>query len=63
MRIDLFGVALRMTMPEVIRQYLWLFERKRTTRSQRAIRRLRRVPAWAPLRSILFVPDQWDRDF
>ena len=49
-----FGVALRMTMPEVIRQYLRSFERKHAIDSLKAIGRFRKVPRWAPMRSLLF---------
>ena len=51
-----FSVALRMTMPAVIRQYLRSFERKHAMKSLQAIGRFRRVPPWAPMRSVLFNP-------
>ena len=43
-----FSVALRMTMPEIIYQYLRHFERERRTRTLRRMARLRRWPRWVP---------------
>lgn len=49
-----FSAALRMTMPQVIRQYLRSFELHQQVRSLGPIARFRRIPAWIPRRSALF---------
>jgi glycosyltransferase involved in cell wall biosynthesis len=49
-----FSAALRMTMPEVVQQYLRSFERKQKMKSLAAIRRFRRLPRWTPSRSAVF---------
>jgi glycosyltransferase involved in cell wall biosynthesis len=49
-----FSAALRMTMPQVIRQYLRSFELHQRVRSLGPIARYRRIPAWIPQRSALF---------
>jgi glycosyltransferase involved in cell wall biosynthesis len=49
-----FSAALRMTMPEVVQQYLRAFERKQKIKSLAALRRFRRLPRWAPSRSAVF---------
>lgn len=49
-----FSAALRMTMPQVIRQYVRSFDRHQRTRAMEAISRFRRIPAWIPSRSAIF---------
>ena len=49
-----FSAALRMTMPEVVQQYLRSFERKQQMKSLAALRRFRRLPRWTPSRSAVF---------
>jgi glycosyltransferase involved in cell wall biosynthesis len=49
-----FSAALRMTMPQVIRQYVRGFDRQQRARALEAISRFRRIPPWVPSRSSLF---------
>jgi glycosyltransferase involved in cell wall biosynthesis len=49
-----FSAALRMTMPEVIRQYLRSFDLHQRARAMEPISRFRRIPAWVPQRSAIF---------
>jgi glycosyltransferase involved in cell wall biosynthesis len=49
-----FSAALRMTMPQIIRQYLQSFDRHQRARALEAISRFRRIPAWIPSRSAIF---------
>ncbi len=49
-----FSAALRMTMPQVIRQYVRGFDRHQRTRALEALSRFRRIPSWVPSRSALF---------
>jgi glycosyltransferase involved in cell wall biosynthesis len=49
-----FSSALRMTMPQVIRQYVRSFDRHQRTRAMEAVSRFRRIPSWVPSRSALF---------
>lgn len=49
-----FSAALRMTMPQVIRQYVRSFDRHQRTRAMEAISRFRRIPSWIPSRSAIF---------
>jgi glycosyltransferase involved in cell wall biosynthesis len=49
-----FSAALRMTMPQVMRQYLRAFDLDQRSRALEPIARFRRLPAWIPSRSILF---------
>jgi glycosyltransferase involved in cell wall biosynthesis len=43
-----FSVALRMTMPQIIHQYLHHFDRERRTRTLRRMAKLRTWPRWIP---------------
>jgi glycosyltransferase involved in cell wall biosynthesis len=49
-----FTAALRMTMPQIMHQYLRSFELHRQTRALRPISWYRRLPAWLPSRSLFF---------
>src|SRR5437667_9092370 len=49
-----FSAALRMTMPQVVRQYLRSFDIYQRSRALEPMSRFRRLPAWIPSRSILF---------
>ena len=49
-----FSAALRMTMPQVVRQYLRAFDLHQRSRALEPVSRFRRLPAWIPSRSVLF---------
>ena len=49
-----FSAALRMTMPQIIRQYLRSFDLQQRTRALEPISRFRRIPSWVPSRSAIF---------
>jgi glycosyltransferase involved in cell wall biosynthesis len=49
-----FSAALRMTMPQIIRQYLRAFDLHQRARALEPISRFRRIPSWVPSRSTLF---------
>jgi len=49
-----FSAALRMTMPQIIRQYLRSFDLQQRTRALEPISRFRRIPSWIPSRSAIF---------
>lgn len=49
-----FSAALRMTMPQIIRQYLRSFDLHQRARALEPISRFRRIPAWIPSRSAIF---------
>jgi glycosyltransferase involved in cell wall biosynthesis len=49
-----FSAALRMTMPQIIRQYLRAFDLHQRARALEPISRFRRIPAWVPSRSAIF---------
>ncbi len=49
-----FSAALRMTMPQIIRQYLRAFDLYQRSRALEPISRFRRIPAWIPSRSAIF---------
>ncbi|MGC2109123.1 MAG: glycosyltransferase [Candidatus Korobacteraceae bacterium] len=49
-----FAAALRMTMPQIIRQYLRSFDLQQRTRALEPISRFRRIPSWIPSRSAIF---------
>jgi len=49
-----FSAALRMTMPQIIRQYLRAFDLQQRTRALQPISRFRRIPSWVPSRSAIF---------
>ena len=49
-----FSAALRMTMPQVVRQYLRSFDIYQRSRALEPMSRFRRLPAWIPSRSIFF---------
>lgn len=57
-----FSAALRMTMPQVIRQYVRSFDRHQRARALEAVSRFRRIPSWVPSRSALFRAsvNRWD---
>jgi glycosyltransferase involved in cell wall biosynthesis len=58
-----FSAALRMTMPQVIRQYVRSFDWYQQARSLEAVSRFRRIPSWIPSRSTLFRAStpRWER--
>jgi len=49
-----FSAALRMTMPQIIRQYLRSFDLQQRARALEPISRFRRIPPWIPSRSAIF---------
>jgi glycosyltransferase involved in cell wall biosynthesis len=49
-----FSVALRQTMPMIIRQYMRSFDRAHNQNALRPFSRFRRLPRWVPLRSAIF---------
>jgi glycosyltransferase involved in cell wall biosynthesis len=49
-----FSAALRMTMPQIIRQYLRSFDLHQKSRALEPISRFRRIPSWIPSRSAIF---------
>jgi glycosyltransferase involved in cell wall biosynthesis len=49
-----FAAALRMTMPQIIRQYLRAFTLHQKRKALEPIARFRRLPNWVPSRSRLF---------
>jgi glycosyltransferase involved in cell wall biosynthesis len=49
-----FSAALRMTMPQIIRQYVRSFDRHQRARALEAVSRFRRLPSWIPSRSAIF---------
>jgi glycosyltransferase involved in cell wall biosynthesis len=49
-----FSAALRMTMPQIIRQYLRSFDLHQRSRALGPISRFRRLPSWIPSRSAIF---------
>lgn len=49
-----FSAALRMTMPQIIRQYLRSFDLHKHQRALEPISRFRRIPGWVPSRSAIF---------
>jgi glycosyltransferase involved in cell wall biosynthesis len=49
-----FSAALRMTMPQIIRQYLRSFDLHQRSRALGPISRFRRIPSWVPSRSAIF---------
>src|SRR5205823_6939195 len=50
MAMQNFSAALRMSMPEIIRQYIRSFDLQHRVKVLRAVSRLRRMPRWMPLR-------------
>jgi glycosyltransferase involved in cell wall biosynthesis len=54
-----FSAALRMTMPQIIRQYVRAFDRHQRARTLEAVSRFRRIPAWVPSRSAIFRASRW----
>jgi glycosyltransferase involved in cell wall biosynthesis len=53
MALQNVSAALRMSMPEIIRQYLRTFELRREIENMRSITSLRKLPHWLPLRNKL----------
>ncbi|MFB3813604.1 MAG: glycosyltransferase [Terriglobales bacterium] len=49
-----FTAALRMTMPQIVRQYLRSFDLHQRARAIERIGRFRRIPGWLPSRSTIF---------
>jgi len=49
-----FASALRMTMPQIVQQYLRAFDRKARSRMLEPMSRFRRIPAWVPSRSAMY---------
>jgi glycosyltransferase involved in cell wall biosynthesis len=49
-----FSAALRMTMPQIIRQYLRSFDLQQRASALAPISRFRRIPTWVPSRSAIF---------
>jgi glycosyltransferase involved in cell wall biosynthesis len=49
-----FSAALRMTMPQIMRQYLRSFSLAQKRKALEPISRFRRVPGWIPSRSTIF---------
>jgi glycosyltransferase involved in cell wall biosynthesis len=49
-----FSSALRMTMPQIIRQYLRSFDLHKRAKALEPISRFRRIPGWVPSRSAIF---------
>ena len=54
-----FSAALRMTMPQIISQYVRAFDRHQRARALEAVSRFRRIPAWVPSRSAIFRASRW----
>jgi glycosyltransferase involved in cell wall biosynthesis len=54
-----FSAALRMTMPQIIRQYVRAFDRHQRAQALEAVSRFRRIPAWVPSRSAIFRASRW----
>lgn len=54
-----FSAALRMTMPQIIRQYVRAFDLHQRARALEAVSRFRRIPAWVPSRSAIFRASRW----
>jgi glycosyltransferase involved in cell wall biosynthesis len=48
-----FSAAMRMTMPQIVRQYLRAFDVYQRTRALEPLRRFRRIPGWVSTRSAL----------
>ena len=53
MALENVSAALRMSMPEIIRQYLRTFELRQELGNLRTLSTLRRLPHWMPLRNLL----------
>ena len=53
MALQNVSAALRMSMPEIIRQYLRTFELRQELHSMRSLSSLRKLPHWLPMRNIL----------
>jgi glycosyltransferase involved in cell wall biosynthesis len=51
MALQNVSAAMRMSMPEIIRQYLQTFELRQELSSMRSLSAARRLPAWLPLRN------------
>jgi hypothetical protein len=47
------SAALRMSMPEIIRQYLRTFELRQELEQMRSLSSLRKIPRWLPMRDLL----------
>jgi glycosyltransferase involved in cell wall biosynthesis len=47
------SAALRMSMPEIIRQYLRTFELRQELDEMRSLSALRKIPRWMPMRNLL----------
>jgi glycosyltransferase involved in cell wall biosynthesis len=49
-----YSAALRMTMPQILRQYLRSFDLQKRRRALGPLSRFRRIPGWVPSRSAIF---------
>lgn len=49
-----FSAALRMTMPQIVQQYVRGFDLYQRAKAMQPISRFRRIPEWVPSRSMLF---------
>jgi glycosyltransferase involved in cell wall biosynthesis len=49
-----FSAALRLTMPQIIRQYVRSFDWHQRARALETLGRFRRIPSWVPSRSAIF---------
>jgi glycosyltransferase involved in cell wall biosynthesis len=49
-----YSAALRMTMPQIINQYMRSFDLQKRRRALRPLSRFRRIPPWVPSRSAIF---------
>jgi hypothetical protein len=53
MALQNVSAALRMSMPEIIRQYLRTFELRQDLDTMRSLTKLRKLPRWFPMRKAL----------
>jgi len=53
MALQNMSAALRMSMPEIIRQYLQTFELRKELQDMRSLSLVRKLPRWLPMRDIL----------
>ena len=53
MALQNMSAALRMSMPEIIRQYLQTFELRKELQDMRSLSVVRKLPRWLPMRDML----------
>jgi hypothetical protein len=53
MALQNMSAALRMSMPEIIRQYLQTFELRKELQDMRSLSLVRNLPRWLPMRDML----------